>query len=518
MTNQTEQSPLRRTLHDPQEFTLTFELVPGRGGRTRELERILNLARDIAEDGRFQAVSITENAGGYPALSPEVLGSEIRAMGLDAIIHLSCKDKNRNQIESLLFSWDRQELRNLLVIAGDYPKEGFRGFPKPVFDLDTVQVLDLLTCMNNGLDLSADTAAAGKPSFAPSSFLKGVAVSPFKLTEAEQLMQYCKLHRKIDAGADFIITQLGYDGRKFEELLLYMKQNNLHVPVLGNVFVPSMVVAGLMHKGRIPGCVIGDTLYERMVNEARQPDKGKRARLQRAARLLAVQKGLGYSGAHIGGPGLSYEDIQFLLEQAEGFGADWQSCLDELSFWPEPGFYYFGKAAQGNLNSGIPSKRLPKAVVTPAYSMSRFIHDLAFEADGLLCRPMKMICLGLAQSRLEGCLERFEHVIKTALFGCQNCGDCSLGELGFLCPQSGCAKYQLNGPCGGSRDGWCEVYPDSRKCLYVKLYERLKAHGLEETVKKGFVPPRNWALNNTSSWVNFFKGIDHTGQSGKTCE
>lgn len=108
MSNHTKLSPLRRSLADPHEFTLTFELVPGRGGRARELERILVLAHDIAADGRFQAVSITENAGGHPALSPEVLGAEIRSMGLEAIIHLSCKDKNRNQIESLLFSWDRQ--------------------------------------------------------------------------------------------------------------------------------------------------------------------------------------------------------------------------------------------------------------------------------------------------------------------------------------------------------------------------------------------------------------------------
>lgn len=517
MSNHTKLSPLRRSLADPHEFTLTFELVPGRGGRARELERILVLAHDIAADGRFQAVSITENAGGHPALSPEVLGAEIRSMGLEAIIHLSCKDKNRNQIESLLFSWDRQELRNLLVIAGDFPKEGYRGFPKPVFDLDTVQLLDLLACMNKGLDLSVDTPG-GKESFVPTSFLKGVAVSPFKLTESEQLMQYYKLHRKLDAGANFIITQLGFDARKFEELLLYMKLNDLRLPVLGNVFVPNMTVASLMYKGKIPGCVIDDRLYEKMVVESRQSDKGKKARLERGARLLAVLKGLGYSGAHIGGPGLICEDVQFLLAMADELNDDWRNCLEDLSNWPEEGFYCFGKGDGQALNSEISSKRSPRAFVTPAYSMARLVHDLAFEPGGIFCAPMKTVCLGLARSRLEGCLERLEHVIKTALFGCQNCGDCTLSDLGFLCPQSGCAKYQLNGPCGGSRDGWCEVYPGSRKCLYVRLYERLKAHGLEETVREEFVPPRNWALANTSSWINFFKGLDHAGQNRDDCE
>ncbi|MEJ2270718.1 MAG: hypothetical protein P8Y04_13250 [Desulfobulbaceae bacterium] len=94
-------SRLRSSLKDPAEFTLTFELVPGRGGRTQEISRIVNLAKDIAADGRFQALSITENAGGHPALSPETLGTEILAMGSEVVIHLSCKDKNRNQMESL---------------------------------------------------------------------------------------------------------------------------------------------------------------------------------------------------------------------------------------------------------------------------------------------------------------------------------------------------------------------------------------------------------------------------------
>ena len=61
-------------------------------------------------------------------------------MGLDVISHFSCKDKNRNQIESLLFGWDRSGLHNLLVLTGDYPKPGFQGAPKPVFDLDSVQL------------------------------------------------------------------------------------------------------------------------------------------------------------------------------------------------------------------------------------------------------------------------------------------------------------------------------------------------------------------------------------------
>ncbi len=504
------ESLFKQALHDPDDFTLTFELVPGRGGRGREFNRILGLAEDIAADGRFKAVSITENAGGYPALSPEVLGLEIRAMGPEVIIHFSCKDKNRNQMESLLFAWERGGLRNLLVIAGDYPKEGYRGFPKPVFDFDTVHVLDMLSAMNKGVALSAgNRRPAGE--IQATSFMKGVAFSPFKLIEAELMMQYYKLHRKVAAGADYVITQLGFDARKFQEVILYIKQYGLDIPILGNVFIPNLPVTELMYRGKVPGCVIPDSLYEKIKQEANAPDRGKRARLSRAAKLLAILKGLGYNGAHIGGPGLSFADLAFVLEEAEGRAADWRTLVGELSYWPAGSFYYYEKDESSGLNLSEPAVRPGRGKGgKAAYFLARQVHDLFFDEQAVFRRPLQKICLALDQSCLRKFLFGFEHIVKFLAFRCQNCGDCTLADLAYICPQADCAKYLLNGPCGGSRDGWCEVYPGEKRCLYVLVYERLKACGREAEMKSGFVPPRDWALNNTSSWVNFFRGLDHT--------
>ena len=147
------------------------------------------------------------------------------------------------------------------------------------------------------------------------------------------------------------------------------------------------------------------------------------------------------------------------------------------------------------------------------YEFAKLVHNLAFSEQGALYKPAKAVCLSLAESRFAGWLCNFEHIAKFLAFGCQNCGDCTLAELAFLCPQSGCAKYLLNGPCGGSLDGWCEVYPGQKRCLYVKLYERAKKDGITGNWKEGYVPPRNWALNNSSSWVNFYRGKDHAGPS-----
>ena len=506
---------LRGSLADPGEFTLTFELVPGRGGRSRELRRIVELARAITGSGRFQALSITENAGGHPALAPEVLGAEIRAMGLDVIIHLSCKDKNRNQMESLLHGWNRLDLHNLLVIAGDYPREGYRGAPKPVFDLDTVQALDMLGVMNRG-DTVSPRPERGLRDPHPTAFFKGVAVSPFKHLEAELVTQYYKLHRKVAAGADFVITQVGYSARKFHELLQYMRQNGLRVPVLGNVFIPSLAVAEHMYRGRIPGCVLTGELYRLIMNEAGTEDRGKRRRLERGAALLAVLKGLGYDGAHIGGPGLTMVDLEYLLDRFAAMEANWREYVPELSFWPESDFYFFKKDEESGLNLPDRSEPARPARGGPAYALARISHEQLFRPGGLFFKPMKKGCLLLAARRLAGPLGKFEHLLKLILFNCRNCGDCTLADLAFFCPQSGCAKYLLNGPCGGSIDGWCEVYPGRRRCVYVRIYERLRSLGREEEMKTGFVPPRDWHLNRTSSWINYFLGLDHTGGPGGT--
>jgi len=455
-------------------------------------------------------VSITENAGGHAALSPEVLGTEIRDLGLEIIVHLSCKDKNRNQMESQLFAWDRLGLRNLLVITGDYPKPGYRGLPKPVFDLDSVHALDLISRMNRG-DFNRD-GESGPLRIQPTNFVKGVALSPFKRSEAELLMQYYKLHRKAAAGADFIITQVGYDARKFHEVLLYLREHGLgHLPVLGNVFIPNLAVAEFMYRGGIPGCVLTEPLYRQIKEEAAAPDRGKGARLERAAKLLAILKGLGYAGAHLGGPGLSFADIALVLDRAEALAGDWQSLIPEISHWHPDGFYYYRKQPIVGLNLPDPAPRPPGRRLIPAYAAAQAVHRIAFAPTGPLFKSMSRLCLAWDNGRLGPYLSHLEHLLKFIAFGCRNCGDCTLSELAFICPQSACAKYLLNGPCGGSRDGWCEVYPGRKRCLYVLIHERLKAGKRLGTMRCGLIPPRNWSLNNTSSWVNYFRFLDHTG-------
>ena len=71
-------------------------------------------------------------------------------------------------------------------------------------------------------------------------------------------------------------------------------------------------------------------------------------------------------------------------------------------------------------------------------------------------------------------MRALEHVSKSVMFQCKDCGDCSLPDIAYLCPESQCAKNQRNGPCGGTRDGLCEV--EDFECIWSRAYDRLK-HG-----------------------------------------
>ena len=77
---------------------------------------------------------------------------------------------------------------------------------------------------------------------------------------------------------------------------------------------------------------------------------------------------------------------------------------------------------------------------------------------------------------------------------------------------SQCPKQQRNGPCGGSYEGWCESYPGKKKCVWVQAYDRLKRFGEEGEIEDHITVPCNWNLRETSSWLNFYLGRDHTAK------
>jgi methylenetetrahydrofolate reductase (NADPH) len=137
-----------------------------------------------------------------------------------------------------------------------------------------------------------------------------------------------------------------------------------------------------------------------------------------------------------------------------------------------------------------------------------------FEPGKKLYNVMKGLSGKVAGTKMEGIFHKLEHLTKVMLFDCKDCGDCALIDVAYLCPMSQCPKNQRNGACGGSFEGWCEVYPGKKQCVYVRAYARLKKHGEEAQLDNGVVPPCNWDLYQTSSWINYYQGKDHTSKKG----
>ena len=501
---------LKEAILSPDTFCVTWEQIPGRGAFELQQEELIENARRAARKGRIHAISVTDNPGGNPAISTEMLCTEVKKLGIEPLVHLAFRDKNRNECESLLYGVAALGVRNLLLLTGDFPSSsGFRGRPKPVFDLDSVHGLQLVEMLNRGME---QEAMGRRTTLAPTDFFAGAAVSPFKESEPELMGQYYKLKKKIEAGAKFLITQVGYDARKFHELLLWLRVNGYTIPALANIYILPYGAGKVMNANQIPGCVVTDKLLARLDEERKAKDKGRQARLDRAAKMYALTKGMGYAGAHIGGHGATHEMVEYIVDKGEELAPNWRDFLPEFDFPQKNGFYFFQKDEKSGLNLESPTGRNGWATHPPAYLFSRLAHATLFNPGSIFFKALRPVARGIdALSRLKSAFASLEHINKVVLFDCMNCGDCALFDVAFLCPMSQCPKNQRNGPCGGSFEGWCEVHPEKR-CVWVRAYQRLKAHHKEDSIGEYIVPPCNWELQHTSSWLNFYLGRDHSAK------
>ena len=511
----TPKPPLRTRLVETDEFVTVLEIVPARGlALDPPARRSLEAARTLAGDPRIAAVSITDNAGGHAMASPVPIAEELLALGQDVIVHVACRDRSRNALRSLGWELQARGIRNVLGVSGDYPVEGAGGLSGPVFDVDSTALLALYR------DL-ADEPGPDGAEHAPGLFL-GAAVSPFKRLESEVILQYLKLGMKARAGADFVVPQLGYDARKWDELLRWMRLHEIRLPVLANVYVLTRTVARLFHANEIPGCVVSDELLAVIEQAAAGPDKGKAFFLELAAKQVAIARGMGFRGAYLAGHTLPAGDVDKILAVADTFAPDWPALAKELQHSPKGTFFAYRRDPATGLNTDELDPRYARSL-TPAarararrrgsiaYKLNRLTHDLAFEPETAGYRAATRFYAKAEQLHVMRPLHAAEHAVKIPLFDCRDCGDCSLPDVAYLCPVSQCPKNERNGPCGGSHDGICEVLP--RPCVWVRAYDRAKPYGEELAMLDREPVLIDHALARTSAWANTYLGRDHYGRA-----
>ena len=256
------------------------------------------------------------------------------------VVHLTCKDMNRNGLESAAWRYASEGFDNILAITGDYPTGGFGGTAEPVFDLDSVEP-DLAFAVDERGACECPAGAATWRRCRATNFFIGCVVSPFKRYERELVPQYFKLIRKIAAGAQWVIPQLGYDMRKFHEVKLMLESRGLDVPVVGNVYVLTGGVAKMFHDGKLAGCVVSDELLAVCQKYAAGEDKGRKFFHELAAKQLAVFKGLGFAAGYLGGMAKA-ETFGQIIDLAESFGEnDWRDFLPEICYSLPDEFFFF---------------------------------------------------------------------------------------------------------------------------------------------------------------------------------
>jgi methylenetetrahydrofolate reductase (NADPH) len=509
-----EMTALRDQLAQPGAFVVAAEVVTSRGLITAESSRrVMEMARELAADPRVDVLSITDNPGGNAMLSPDTLGTDLISRGQEVIIHLSCKDWNRNALESRGWKLGSEGFDNVLALSGDYPVAGHKGLAAPVFDIDSVGLLSLFAEMNAGLpDARSPDARLG-----PTDFFLGCVVTNHKRHEREVMPQYFKLRKKVEAGARFVINQIGWNTRKDDELLRWIRRDELPISVLANVYLLSPPAARAFNRGKIPGVVVTDELLALAERHGASPDKGRAFFYDLAAKHVAVARGLGFNGVYLGGhmPAPTFGEI---LDLAGRFAEDdWRTFAREIHYPHADEFYFFEPDPATGLASDevnaeyLESKRRRQTDlrVPFKYRFSRRLHTAAFEPEAPLFGAGASFYRTVEKaSGVAKVAHALEQAVKVPLFGCRDCGDCSLPEIAYVCPESQCAKNQRNGPCGGTRESLCEVY--DTECIWSQAYERLKAYGEEESMLDGPVIVKDNALAGTSAWANTFLGRDHT--------
>ncbi|HET9656699.1 MAG TPA: methylenetetrahydrofolate reductase C-terminal domain-containing protein [Kineosporiaceae bacterium] len=523
---------LQELLDTPGRFTVLAEAVPWRGTLEDAAgERVHRFAADLRDVPGVDVVSVTDGAGGRAVLSAETLAARLAADGQRMLVHVTCRDRNRNELAALGWRLASAGLTDVLALSGDYPHEGFLGVARPVFDLDSVSLLALYSALGgNGFsgslltrpparatrsvpgELVASAASRGPKS--ASALYTGAAVNPFARQAREAVPQYLKLERKVAAGARFAITQSGFDARRWHELSRYAGDHALPVHLVAGVYVLNPGAAKAFHAGRVPGVRLSDGLLETAGHWAKGEDRGRSFFLELAAMQVAVARGLGLAGVCLSGLS-SAEDVARVLELAAAFEGDrWRELLPFVN-WSDPGeFWLYPPDPLTGLTADTPSPWPVTGRRSLHHDLSRLAHEAAFVPGSRRGELAGRVIRAGQRAGLAPLLHAAEQVLKRPLYGCRDCGDCSLPDIAFLCPESQCVKNQRNGPCGGSRDGECEI--PGKDCIWARAYDRLSCVGAQETLLRHPVTVQDNALRHSSSWANAVTGVDlHARREGE---
>lgn len=264
-------------------FAVTAEAGPAKGTDITEYLENAELLK-----GKVDAVNVTDQQSAVMRLGSLVGSHLLLQKGVEPVFQMTCRDRNRIALQSDLLNAAVLGISNVLCLTGDYVTLGDHPDAKPVFDLDSVSLLQAARGLEQGTDLG------GKELKGTPKFFLGACVTPGADPLGPQIL---KMERKVKAGAEFFQTQAIYEPKKFEA---FMKEaEKLGVPVMvGIVLLRSAAMARFMNKN-----VAGIHVPDELINEMDQAEDKTKKSIEIAARLIKEMKGM-CQGAHIMAIGL----------------------------------------------------------------------------------------------------------------------------------------------------------------------------------------------------------------------
>ena len=492
---------LREKLQANKKFIIIAELTGGPGYDFGPIEKFLSAYKQAGPSSipagfDFTGITLPQNPGGVANIDPSDVLAVVHQdlLGdLDLIPHISCKDSNSDSLTSTLVGYRQRGVESVLALTGDKPITA-----QGVFEVESIGLLSKIRKLNNDALIKAKPGQLDKVK----GFFAGAAVSPFKYTEPSLMQQYYKMEKKIAAGAEFLIMQVGWDWKKSVELMRYLKDNRIDIPVFGNVYWLTTLTPAprLMHDIKLPGCFVSDALLAKLKSETTAEH------IERAAQQVAMYKSIGAVGIDLGGVH-QFDVFVKILQRAAEIGDGWEQYKDNLCWPAEKAFYlYDDSGKQAELSK--PKKWFNERFFDFAH---RAILDPEYHGFWAFRK-----CLQWVRADRETCwthktFNAIEKGFKYLTFECQECGDCYLPENFGYCTIGGCEKGLDNVPCGDATvTGYCGNNLD-RLCIGEKTYHSASTKaGGRELLRRTLNKPRIPMLEHTSSVVNYLFGRDHT--------
>ncbi len=280
------------------EFAISAEVGPPKG---IHIDHLVEEAKEYLT--KVHCVNVTDNQSSVMRMGSLPTCVALKNAGLDPILQLTCRDRNRIALQSELLGAAMLGIENILCLTGDHTKMGDHPGAKPVFDLDSVSLLYTASQLEKGKDLAGQDLVGEPPKFA-----KGAVVSPCSDSLDAQL---AKMERKVMAGAQYFQTQAVFDSEKFIKFMEKAKQ--FGVPVQLGVIIPKSAGMAKFMNANVAGVHVPQHMIDALAADKDRAKSGETG-VEIAAQIIKECKPY-CQGLHI--MALGWESkVPALLEKA----------------------------------------------------------------------------------------------------------------------------------------------------------------------------------------------------------